>query len=376
MLHRFLLSLFAAILIAVPASSAQNDSVKTSGIRLEKRAKDMPGAMMGPFVILPGDRLLTIKDELAYVSGDDGKSWKSWPLLPNGPTVKVSNERALLRTKNGAIILVFMNLASERKWKWDKEKNAPAPDSRLDVWSMRSLDDGKTWIDAQAIMKGYCGAIRDMIQTRSGEVVATVQPLLIKEARHATQPYISSDDGKTWTAGQLLDIGGRGHHDGSVEATLTELKDGRLWMLLRSNMDDFLSTTSSDSGLTWIKMKPAGIGASSSPAMLKRLTSGRLLLVWNQLYPEGKSSYERRSGNYSQHAGSWHREELSIAFSSDDGKTWTLPVVIARKAKTWISYPYVLERRPGEIWITTMQGGLRVIIHEQDFVSKNSKKAR
>lgn len=337
---------------------------------LEKRVTDMPGQMMGPFVILPNDRILTVKDELAYVSDDNGKTWKSSPLLPNGPTVKISNERALIRTKNGAVILVFMNLASERKWKWDKKRNSPAPDSRLDVWSMRSLDDGKTWIDAQRIMKGYCGAIRDMIQTRSGEVVVTVQPLLIKEARHATQPYISSDDGKTWTAGQLLDFGGRGHHDGSVEATLTELRDGRLWMLLRSNMDDFLSTTSSDKGLTWTKMKPADIGASSAPAILKRLASGRLLLVWNQLYPEGKTTYERRSGNYSQSAGSWHREELSIAFSEDEGKSWTPPTVIARKAKTWISYPYVLERHPGEIWITTMQGGLRVKIHEQDFVSK------
>ncbi|MCF6313765.1 MAG: exo-alpha-sialidase [Verrucomicrobiales bacterium] len=102
-------------------------------------------------------------------------------------------------------------------------------------------------------------------------------------------------------------------------------------------------------------MKPASIGASSAPAMLKRLASGRLLLVWNQLYPEGKTTYERRSGNYSQRAGSWHREELSIAFSDNDGESWTPPTVIARKAKTWISYPYVLERHPGEIWITTMQ---------------------
>ena len=31
-------------------------------------------------------------------------------------------------------------------------------DSRLDVWAIRSLDEGKTWIDRQKILDGYCGA--------------------------------------------------------------------------------------------------------------------------------------------------------------------------------------------------------------------------
>ena len=34
--------------------------------------------------------------------------------------------------------------------------------------AIRSLDDGKTWIDRQMIFKGYCGALIDIIQTRSG----------------------------------------------------------------------------------------------------------------------------------------------------------------------------------------------------------------
>jgi hypothetical protein len=218
-------------------------------------------------------------------------------------------------------------------------------------------------------MKGYCGAIQDMIQTRGGHVVVPVQPLLYDKARHATQPYVSTDNGKTWKKGQLLDIGGRGHHDGAIEGTVAELRDGPLWMLLRSNLDYLLSTTSADNGLTWTKMEPSGIAASSAPAMLERLESGRLVLVWNQLYPEGKDSYKRRSGQYSQRPASWHRAELSIAFSGDDGKTWSKPVVIARKPKSWLSYPNVFERRPGELWITTLQGGLRAKIKESDFAA-------
>jgi hypothetical protein len=55
-------------------------------------------------------------------------------------------------------------------------------------------------------------------------------------------------------------------------------------------------------------------------------------------------------------------------FSGDDGKTWSEPVVIARSKKGWIAYPYVFETSPGELWITTMQGGLRVKLNERDFV--------
>ena len=42
--------------------------------------------------------------------------------------------------------------------------------------------------------------------------------------------------------------------------------------------------------------------------------------------------------------------------------------MFARVKKGWIAYPYLFESRPGELWITTMQGGLRVKIREKDFV--------
>ena len=56
-----------------------------------------------------------------------------------------------------------------------------------------------------------------------------------------------------------------------------------------------------------------------------------------------------------------------MAFSEDDGKTWTEPVVIARDLGKRQSYPYVYERRPGELWITTMQGLVRIGFREADF---------
>lgn len=356
-----------------PANSAPGRVLK-SGIWLDHRLQELPSDRLGPFVVLDEQTLLAVEKDAVLTTRDEGKTWESRPLLPDGPKFDASEERALVRTRAGTLILVCMNQAApEYKWGWDEAKNAPTSETRLDVWSVRSVDGGRTWIDAQPIMRGYCGAIRDMIETAKGEVIVPVQPLLYEQARHATQPYVSTDQGKTWKPGTLLDIGGRGHHDGAIEGTLVEQRDGRVWLLLRTNLDEFLSSWSRDGGLTWTKPAPSGIAASSAPAKLTRLASGRLLLVWNRLYPEGATSYERRAGQYSERAASWHREELSLALSEDDGRTWSKPVAVARKAKAWLSYPYVCERRPGEIWLTTMQGGVRAKLSEADFVGENAK---
>ena len=47
---------------------------------------------------------------------------------------------------------------------------------------------------------------------------------------------------------------------------------------------------------------------------------------------------------------SWHREELSIALSEDDTRTWAEPVAISRQKDGQIGYPFIFE--PGELWIT------------------------
>ena len=68
------------------------------------------------------------------------------------------------------------------------------------------------------------------------------------------------------------------------------------------------------------------------------------------------------------------REALSCAFSTDEAATWSEPIVVSRRVvpsggknrAARQSYPYLYERRPGELWITTMQGNLRMKIAETD----------
>jgi hypothetical protein len=196
-------------------------------------------------------------------------------------------------------------------------------------------------------------------------------PTLLEHTRHASLTCVSDDDGKTWRQGNIIDLGGRGDHDGAIEPTVVELSTGRILMLLRTNLDRFWEAYSDD-GRYWRELRPSSIDASSAPGYLARLASGRLALVWNRLYPEGKNATNRRGGGtVCETQASWQREELSLAFSQDDAKTWTKPVVIARQAGAGLSYPMIFERKPGDLWIITrFNDRIALSLREADFVEK------
>jgi len=287
-------------------------------------------------------------------------------ILSNGMFVPIEVEEATtfrgvshIRLKNGDIFIVTSSLATI------------------------SIDGGKTWLEPQKLHDDWTGAIRSIIETKNGSVVFTSMKLLHNYGRHAVLTYTTKDNGATWTASNILDsANSRGHHSGLMESTVVQLNDGRLWHLIRTNRDYIYESFSSDTGLTWDTPKKTNFDASSSPHSIIRLKSGRLILVWNRLYPEGETSTPRygveKDPNLSEVAASWMRHELSISFSDDDGKTWTTPRLIARymdytqpeddvDSSKWISYGHLVELDPGIIMITTESGGLRIKIKETDF---------
>ena len=253
----------------------------------------MPLGVVGPFVELSDGSLLIVEPTGALTSSDDGKTWSDPTPITSALKSSMLEGGMLIRTSNGVIILMFVD-RSTFSFGWDDATGKPADNVKGDVWSIRSLDEGKTWTDLQMVMQGYCGAIITIIQTCTGEVVAPVQRLLYDPGRHATSTYVSTDDGASWSNSNTIDLGGHGHHDGAFEATLAELKDGRLMMLIRTTLDRFWDAYSEDKGRSWLEFRPSDIEASNTPAYLARLSSGRLALVWNRLYPEGETMAVRR----------------------------------------------------------------------------------
>jgi hypothetical protein len=334
----------------------------------------------GPFVKIKEDVIMTVESKGVKVSNDDGKTWSNPIFICEGISDKEPASKYLLLTKKGTLILLYLNFKTY-KFSWDEENKEPKEECKLELWAIRSLDMGKTWMDNQMILDGYNANFFSFFQTDSGRIVATVEHLIKNPGRWVSLSIYSDDEGKTWKKSNFIDIGGHGHHDGATEPTCAQLNDGRLLMLIRTNLDRFWEAYSVDEGRYWRIIKPSEIDASSSPGYLLKLQSGRLILVWNRLNPEGEIYPKEHYFQATEFPASWHREELSVSFSEDDGKTWTKPVVIGKKKDGQISYPYIFERRRGEIWIIAgfsfkkrweIPFSFKVKINEEEFL-KNFK---
>lgn len=303
-----------------------------------------------PLVVLGDGSLMMLDVQGLCTSKDDGKTWSKPQAVCQGLHPTEPAAAYLVKCKSGVLVVVYLDCTTQQ-FTWDEKAGEPKDDCRLELWAIRSLDGGKTWIDRQRLLDGYNANFFGFIQTRTGRLVASAEHLVRNPGRWVSCSLSSDDDGKTWKRSNLIDLGGHGHHDGATEPTIAELSDGRLLMLIRTNLDRFWQAFSDDGGRNWRTIQPSPIDASSSPGYLLKLGSGRLVLLWNRLNPEGRTAPKSGPSAASEVPASWHREELSIAFSEDDAKSWTKPLLVARQKGGQLSYPYIVERRPGELWL-------------------------
>jgi hypothetical protein len=140
--------------------------------------------------------------------------------------------------------------------------------------------------------------------------------------------YASTDEGQTWKPRGTVKF-----PDWEFdEHMLVELRDGRLWMLARTQGNPHESF-SADKGATWSEPKPSAIQNVNARFFLRRLASGRLLLVKN-----GPPS-ERLT----------KRSHLSAFLSDDDGRTWCGGLLLDERSS--VSYPDGFEAPDGLIHI-------------------------
>ena len=266
-----------------------------------------------------------------YIAGrvtrDGGATWEPERELTRLPQGRAAHP-TVLRTRDGTLHLFFLGY---KNFAWNRQTGNPTTETRSDLWTSRSADHGKTWSEPQMIFEGYTGSTNGAVETHDGKIVVPFSHYVANPGRLASRSVVSADGGKTWKLSNPVDIGGAGDHGGALEPCVLELKDQRIWMLIRTTRKVFWESFSSDGGLTWSEAGPTQIDSSNSPGHVIRLTDGRLVLAWNP------SASQRR--------------ELHLAFSSDEGQTWTPSTVIARGYAT---YPFILENKPGELWIGFM----------------------
>lgn len=365
--------------VAGQTINGKSGKITSTGSWIPENVEEMKDQQTGPFTRLQTGEIVTVEETQFLSSVDEGKTWKSSPIFKDPEKFQISGERLIHQTHNGVIIVAFMNMKARRNWDWKKEIS-DSPGAILPTYVVRSLDGGKTWLEPHKLHNEWTGAVRTMIETQNGNIIFTSMMMRHNPGHHTVLTYTSFNDGEDWTRSNIIDLGGIGHHSGVTESTIVQLKSGEIWQLIRTNWGSFWEAFSKDEGVTWQNIRPTNIDASSAPGLVKRLESGRLVLLWNRRFPQGKDYYPLRGGDnqWSEVASSNFREELSIAFSEDEGKTWTKPQIVAKSykvqnqdtSKAWISYPFAFEDKPGSLWITTMQGGLRIKLKEADFVIK------
>ncbi|MEN9576952.1 MAG: hypothetical protein RL077_6479 [Verrucomicrobiota bacterium] len=259
------------------------------------------------------------------VTKDGGKTWSPESVIARHADCQPSHPSALT-TRDGVLHVFYLGF---KQWKW-KGVN-PTDEAQSDLWTTRSRDHGATWSEPQMIFKGYTGASNGAIETREGHLIVPYSHYVNDPGRLVSQASVSTDGGKTWSLSHAIDIGGAGDHEGALEPCVIELKDGRVWMLIRTTRKFFWESFSTDGGKTWSEAKATTIDAASAPGHLTRLADGRIALVWNRADKK--------------------RTELHLALSADEGKTWTPSLNVARGTPGGATYPFVIEVDPGELWI-------------------------
>lgn len=344
-------------------------------------------ALQAPLTIRPQtvDKdgvMLRIAGDILYES-KDGEKWVKRTAVTRDPAFpKITLSGGLLAvTSKGVLTVIVGDRRPEGFVKITREGNTyNHKDAKSHIYAFRSLDGGKTWQDGKLIQTAYCGAMRDIKVTRQGHVLASLQAWDPETERHVTVIHASVDEGKTWTNTRVDNGIGKGMHDGFYESTIVELNNGKIWMLGRTGLGVFWQSFSKDGGITWAKPTITNIESGSYPGFLIRLKSGKLLLAWNRYYPDGYSKRDDliniagKSWYWGEQAVSRFNRELSIMFSSDDGESWSKPVVIAEGRQDFaaLSYPFMIERKPGEIYL--WGGSVAIKFNETDFFKDLKKK--
>lgn len=121
---------------------------------------------------------------------------------------------------------------------------------------------------------------------------------------------------------------------GLIQPTLVPLQNDRVLMLLRDRSDERSVHTaySDDNGWTWSEAAPSGLPNPDAALDALQLRDGRILLVYN-------------------HAASG-RENLRLAVSGDQGRTWRAGAILEEAAHHEFSYPNIVEDARGRIHLT------------------------
>lgn len=274
-------------------------------------------------------------------SDDDGYTWTE-PLLVIDPPGKV-------RAFDPA---VWIDLRGQMWLFWAQSYDHF--DGRVGVWAVKCDDPDAAelqWSQPRRICNGIMMNKPTVLSSGEWLLPAAVWARSKREdmvSERYSNVFATTDEGETFSLLGQADVPERVFD----EHMLVERNDGSLWMLVRTSYG-IGESISLDRGETWSPGHDSGLGGPCSRFFIRRLQSGRLLLV-----------------NHLDFTG---RNNLAAMLSDDDGRSWTHSMMLDSRDK--VSYPDGVESADGTIYIiydhrrTEARELLLAVVTEEDILA-------
>ncbi|NMC21674.1 MAG: exo-alpha-sialidase [Thermogutta sp.] len=270
------------------------------------------------------------------VSDDDGETWSK-------PCLVIDSHSANLPMDRAVIIGNLWTDPLGRLWLFfDQTMNHF--DGRAGVWATicSNPDDAQPqWSPPRRIWHG--SMLNKPIVLSSGEWVL---PIYLNQfpgfgpfrdvfreldPLRGAHMFVSTDNGESWER-----RGGpvKFPNPDWIEHMFVERRDGTLWMLARTK-SGIMQATSADRGRSWSQPTDlSGVGHPNARFFIRRLASGRILLV-------------KHGDTLGAHQG---RVKLSAWLTEDEGQTWQGGLVLDDRAS--VSYPDGFQAPDGTIYVS------------------------
>ncbi|MFM7539091.1 MAG: exo-alpha-sialidase [Planctomycetota bacterium] len=268
-------------------------------------------------------------------SDDDGETWSKPRLVVDSHSPSIPGDRSILvgnlwTDPLGRLWLIFdqsMDMFDGRAGVWASV--CDNPDALTPAWSApRRIWHGVT-LNKPTVLSSGEWMLPISLDQREGfgmfkGLFRELDPL------RGANVFVSADKGATWQRRGAVRFPEPDWH----EHMIIERKDKSLWMLARTRTG-IMQSTSVDGGRTWASpTEPEGIRQPNARFHVRRLSSGRLLLV-------------KHGEKVNSHSG---RVGLSAWLSDDEGKTWQGGLLLDERKG--VSYPDGFQAPDGTIYIS------------------------
>ena len=254
---------------------------------------------------------------MLVTSGDDGRHWSPLKMVidPDRDGPIRAYDPCLWHDPQGRLWLFWAQNLSEMK----KDGGLWA------IHAENSGDENPQWSKPQWIAPGVMMNKPTALST--GEWLLPVARWF---RDGSNEPVVSLDRGITWRVLGRANVP-KAQDRNCDEPMIVERKNGDLWMLVRAKYG-IGESISTDRGRTWSDVIPTQLTQTVSRFFVRRLKSGRLLLVMHSPQPPAAA-----------------RSHLTAYVSEDDGKTWLGGLLLDDRVQ--VSYPDAVESPEGVIYL-------------------------